>query len=146
MSSCPLVHLSSMMRRRNLLLDAASKPSLTPVEFMDRDSPWSADLKRPPSASLAPKDRSLSARARLAMADTSVFFEMTTIHGLVYMTPTYGGALWQRLVWVGVVVACFAWASVVVHESYTDWWEHPVETAIKDPVYSVTNVQVRAEN
>ncbi len=84
-------------------------------------------------------------RLQAAIDATRTFCEESTIHGLVYIGGRLSVGWFWRLVWAGVIVACFSWAAVIIADSYADWAAHPVETIIVDPVYHVSHVQARTE-
>ena len=56
------------------------------------------------------------------------FFESSTIHGLVHISTAKSRA--ARAAWVGIVVACFAFAIYMIASSYKEWQESPVSTTI----------------
>ena len=56
------------------------------------------------------------------------FLQSSTIHGLVYLTTTRGPV---RLLWLGVVIAGFSGAGVLIYQSFADWAGSPVSTTIE---------------
>mgnify|MGYP002213879041 CR=1 FL=1 len=64
------------------------------------------------------------------MASTKLqeFLENSTIHGLVHISTAKSKA--ARVVWVAIVVACFAFAIHMIVDSYKEWQESPVSTTI----------------
>ena len=56
------------------------------------------------------------------------FFENSTIHGLAHISTAKSRT--AKLVWVAIVVACFAFAIHMITSSYKEWQESPVSTTI----------------
>ena len=65
-----------------------------------------------------------------------IFFESSTIHGLVYWSTT------QRLVklfWILVVISGFSFAGFLIQASFQGWKESPIKTTIETvPISEVT--------
>ena len=56
------------------------------------------------------------------------FLESSTIHGLVHISTARSKTV--RVVWLAIVVACFAIAVHMIVDSYEEWQESPVSTTI----------------
>ena len=56
------------------------------------------------------------------------FLESSTIHGLVHISTAK--SIVERVVWVAIVVACFAVAALMINQSYNEWKESPISTTI----------------
>ena len=56
------------------------------------------------------------------------FLENSTIHGLFYISKTRGLV---RLLWVGIVLAGFSLASILIQQSNSSWASSPITTTIE---------------
>ena len=56
------------------------------------------------------------------------FLESSTIHGLVHISTAKSKE--AKVIWVAIVVACFAIAVHMIVDSYKEWQESPVSTTI----------------
>ena len=56
------------------------------------------------------------------------FLESSTIHGLVHISTAKSKT--AKVIWVAIVVACFAFAIHMIVDSYKEWQESPVSTTI----------------
>ena len=64
----------------------------------------------------------------MSSATVRDFLEGSTIHGLVRISAAKSTK--ERLAWVAIVVACFAFAIHMIISSYKEWQESPVSTTI----------------
>ena len=55
------------------------------------------------------------------------FLENSTIHGLFHISTTRRLA---RLLWVGVVIAGFSVATILIQQSFSSWADSPITTTI----------------
>ena len=62
------------------------------------------------------------------MDGVRVFLETSTVHGLSYISTT---KKWVRLFWILIVIAGFAGAVFLIHESFDSWSESPIKTTIE---------------
>ena len=70
------------------------------------------------------------------MDGVRTFLESSTIHGLAYISNT------RRLVklfWIGIVVAGFLGAAIIIYQSFQSWEESPVKTTLETlPMRNIT--------
>ena len=70
------------------------------------------------------------------MDGVRTFLESSTIHGLAYISNT------RRLVklfWIGIVVAGFLGAAIIIYQSFQSWKESPVKTTLETlPMRNIT--------
>ena len=64
----------------------------------------------------------------MTFAILSEFLENSTIHGLRHISTAK--SFLGRVLWVTIVVACFAVAISMISNSYKEWQESPVSTTI----------------
>ena len=64
----------------------------------------------------------------MATASIREFLESSTIHGLVHISTAKSRS--SRVAWLGIVVACFAMAIMMITNSYMEWQKSPVSTTI----------------
>ena len=57
------------------------------------------------------------------------FLESSTIHGLTYISTTKAPI--SKIFWVGVVIAGFTTAGILIQNSFKSWGENPVATTIE---------------
>ena len=65
---------------------------------------------------------------KMASQAIQEFLKSSTIHGLVHISTAK--SKFERLAWVGIVLACFAIAVSMIASSYKEWQESPVSTTI----------------
>ena len=56
------------------------------------------------------------------------FCEASTIHGLSYIASSKSFA---KLVWITIVVTCFTFAGILIHQSFQSWEESPIKTTVQ---------------
>ena len=70
------------------------------------------------------------------MDGVRTFLESSTIHGLAYISTT------KRLVklfWIGIVIAGFLGAAIMIYQSFQSWKESPVKTTLETlPIKNIT--------
>ena len=62
------------------------------------------------------------------MERISAFLELSTIHGLFYISTT---RKYARAFWIFVVLAGFTGAGFMIHTSFQSWAESPIKTTIE---------------
>ena len=61
----------------------------------------------------------------LNMENINNFLKSSTIHGLSYIATN---RKFVKLFWIIVVITGFTCASILIHQSFEDWYESPVKT------------------
>ena len=56
------------------------------------------------------------------------FFEASTIHGLSYIASSRS---FVKPLWITIVVACFTFAGILIHQSFQSWEESPIKTTVQ---------------
>ena len=56
------------------------------------------------------------------------FFEASTIHGLSYIASSKSIV---KLLWFTIVVTCFTFAGILIHQSFQSWEESPIKTTVQ---------------
>merc|ERR1712240_678489 len=56
------------------------------------------------------------------------FCEASTIHGLSYIASSKSFA---KLVWITIVITCFTFAGILIHQSFQSWEESPIKTTVQ---------------
>ena len=72
----------------------------------------------------------------MTMKEIRSFFELSTIHGLYYISTS---RKWARLFWVLVVIAGFTSAGYLIQSSFYNWQQSPISTTIETlPISKIT--------
>ena len=70
------------------------------------------------------------------MKDLKNFLELSTIHGLYYLSSA---RRWARLFWILVVISGFSGAIFLINESFYNWEQSPIKTTIETlPISKIT--------
>ena len=64
----------------------------------------------------------------LLFENLKIFFESSTIHGLVYWSTT---SRLVKLFWIIVVITGFSVAGMLIQTSFKDWQESPIKTTVE---------------
>lgn len=72
----------------------------------------------------------------MTVEDIKQFLELSTIHGLYHISNV---RKWSKCFWIFVVIGGFLGAAYLIHESFDNWKQSPISTAIETlPISDIT--------